>query len=41
MVIVSQFLQFYRTKLKFQSEVEKDGPHPNTFEFSANDVENH
>jgi hypothetical protein len=39
MIIVSQFLQFYRLKLKFQSAVEKDGPHTNTFEFSANDVE--
>jgi hypothetical protein len=31
MIIVSQFLQFYRSKLKFQRQVEKDGPHPNTF----------
>jgi len=31
MIIVSQFLQFYRAKLKFQSEVKKDAPYPNTF----------
>jgi hypothetical protein len=40
MIIVSQFLQFYRSKLKFQSDVKKDGPHPNIFEISTNDGKN-